>query len=63
MMSLPDGTAPASVPITSSFSVADYAVFAGMLLISTSIGVYYAWTVSESKFIDFLMNHTSNMPE
>ena len=29
-----------------SFSVADYTVFVGMLLISSSIGVYYAWTVS-----------------
>ena len=29
-----------------TFSVADYTVFAGMLTISSSIGVYYAWTVS-----------------
>lgn len=28
-----------------TFSVADYTVFAGMLTISSSIGVYYAWTV------------------
>jgi len=28
------------------FSIADYAVFAGMLCISTSIGVFYAWKVS-----------------
>jgi len=46
MLSLPEASTPASQPISSNFSGADYTVFAGMLLISTSIGVYYAWAVS-----------------
>lgn len=35
-----------SVDEIKTFSAADYAVFAGMLCISTTIGVYYAWAVS-----------------
>lgn len=32
--------------VQKTFSIPDYAVFAGMLMISTTIGVYYAWKVS-----------------
>lgn len=51
MLSLPEGGLPASQLVKTSFSIADYAVFAGMLCISTSIGVYYAWTVSVSSLM------------
>ena len=32
--------------IESNFTFADYSVFVVMLLISTVIGIYYAWKVS-----------------
>lgn len=42
------------------FSVADYTVFAGMLCISTSIGLFYAWKVSVSHILSPIPSHSTN---
>lgn len=40
--------------IESNFTFADYSVFVVMLLISSVIGIYYAWTVSLDLWFLFL---------
>ncbi|XP_018555986.1 sodium-coupled monocarboxylate transporter 1 [Lates calcarifer] len=43
-------------PVTSSFAVADYVVFALMLVVSAAVGVYYAWADRGQRSSgDFLM--------
>ncbi|KAM3858990.1 sodium-coupled monocarboxylate transporter 1 [Diretmus argenteus] len=47
-------------PVVGSFAVADYVVFALMLVISAAVGVYYAWTGrGQGSATDFLMGGRS----